>query len=108
MRPVDLDEADQTLLRFLRGDARTPTAELARRLGVSRSTVQARLEKLERAGVIGGYTIVAGAAVDPGVIRATVMLQVEPRATIQSGGGQFHFTPLDVKTLAADLDASIE
>ncbi len=72
---------DQSLLRFLRRDARTPTAELARRLGVSRTTVQARLEKLERTGVIAGYTIVAGDAVDAGVIRATVLIQVEPRMT---------------------------
>lgn len=76
-----LDETDQSLLRFLRRDARTPTAELARRLGVSRTTVQARLEKLERTGVIGGYTIVTGDAYDPGVIRATVLIQVEPRET---------------------------
>ncbi|WP_245730884.1 Lrp/AsnC family transcriptional regulator [Rubrimonas cliftonensis] len=72
---------DQSLLRFLRRDARTPTAELARRLGVSRTTVQARLEKLERTGVIAGYTIVAGDAVDAGMIRATVLIQVEPRMT---------------------------
>ncbi|SDZ81670.1 transcriptional regulator, AsnC family [Rubrimonas cliftonensis] len=76
-----LDEMDQSLLRFLRRDARTPTAELARRLGVSRTTVQARLEKLERTGVIAGYTIVAGDAVDAGMIRATVLIQVEPRMT---------------------------
>jgi DNA-binding Lrp family transcriptional regulator len=76
-----LDETDQALLRFLRGNARMPTAELARRIGVSRTTVQARLERLERSGVIGGYTILTGDAYDPGVIRATILIQVEPRAT---------------------------
>jgi DNA-binding Lrp family transcriptional regulator len=78
---LSLDETDQTLLRFLRGNARMPTAELARRIGISRTTVQARLERLERSGVIGGYTILTGDAYDPGVIRATILIQVEPRAT---------------------------
>ena len=81
MTEPTLDETDRTLLRFLRGDARMPTAELARRIGISRTTVQARMERLERRGVIGGYTIRAGEAYDPGMIRATVLIQVEPRAT---------------------------
>lgn len=76
-----LDDTDHALIRFLRRDARTPTAELARRVGVSRTTVQSRLERLERDGVIKGYTIQTGDSYDPGVIRATVLIQVEPRAT---------------------------
>ena len=76
-----LDDTDHALIRFLRRDARTPTAELARRVGVSRTTVQSRLERLERDGVIKGYTIQTGDSYNPGVIRATVLIQVEPRAT---------------------------
>ncbi len=78
---LTLDDTDHALLRFLRRDARLPTAELARRVGVSRTTVQARLERLERGGVIAGYTILTGDSYDPGVIRATVLIQVEPRQT---------------------------
>ncbi|MGF1658276.1 MAG: Lrp/AsnC family transcriptional regulator [Rubrimonas sp.] len=81
MTKADLDDTDHALIRLLRRDARTPTAELARRLGVSRTTAQARIERLERQGVIGGYTILTGDAYDPGVIRATVLIQVEPRMT---------------------------
>jgi DNA-binding Lrp family transcriptional regulator len=81
MPTIALDETDHALIRFLRRDARTPTAELARRIGVSRTTIQARLERLERGGVIHGYTILTGDAYDPGVIRATVLIQVEPRFT---------------------------
>ena len=76
-----LDETDHALIRFLRRNARIPTAELARRVGVSRTTVQSRLERLERDGVIAGYTIQTGESYDPGVIRATVLIQVEPRHT---------------------------
>ena len=81
MPKTTLDETDHALIRFLRRDARIPTAELARRVGVSRTTVQSRLERLEREGVIAGYTIKTGESYDPGVIRATVLIQVEPRHT---------------------------
>ena len=76
-----LDETDRALLRLLKRDARMATAELARRVGASRTTVQARIERLERRGVIAGYTAVTGEGVDQGAIRATVLAQIEPRAT---------------------------
>jgi len=50
-------EADLTLIALLRENARASTADLARRLGVSRTTVQSRIEKLEKRGVIEGYTV---------------------------------------------------
>lgn len=55
-------------------------AVLARKLKVARSTVQARLEKLETGGMIAGYTVRLGEAAREGRIRATVLLTVEPRA----------------------------
>jgi DNA-binding Lrp family transcriptional regulator len=76
-----LDETDHALLRLLKRDARIPTAELARRVGVSRTTVQARMERLERRGVVTGYTALTGPLDDPKAIRATVLAQIEPRAT---------------------------
>ena len=54
---MKLTPADQQLLSLLRENARAPTAELARRLGLSRTTVQSRIERLERQGVITGYTV---------------------------------------------------
>ena len=52
-----MDDTDRRLLEILREDARAPTAQLARALGLSRTTVQSRLERLERSGVITGYTV---------------------------------------------------
>ena len=52
---MKLSQSDQQLLTLLRENARTSTAQLARRMGVSRTTVQSRLERLEREGVISGY-----------------------------------------------------
>lgn len=57
-------------------------AVLARRLKVARSTVQARLERLETSGLIAGYTVRLGEAAREGRIRATVLLTVEPRAQV--------------------------
>ncbi|RDC72512.1 Lrp/AsnC family transcriptional regulator [Rhodovulum sp. 12E13] len=78
-----MDETDEAILAALAADSSTPTAELARRLGLARSTVQARIERLERSGVIGGYTIRLGTRARRGRIRATVLLSVEPRAAAQ-------------------------
>jgi DNA-binding Lrp family transcriptional regulator len=76
-----LDDIDRALLAALKRDARTPTAALARRVGASRTTVQARLERLERRGVIRGYTVIAGEIDGTQRIRATILAQIEPRAT---------------------------
>ncbi|MEM8629939.1 MAG: Lrp/AsnC family transcriptional regulator [Pseudomonadota bacterium] len=76
-----MDETDTALLRLLSKNARMPVATLAKRLGLARSTVQARLERLEVSGVIAGYTLRLGAGVLARRIRATVLLQIEPRST---------------------------
>jgi DNA-binding Lrp family transcriptional regulator len=76
-----MDDLDRRLVQELATDARLPVATLARRLGVARSTAQARLERLEHTGVIAGYTLRLGAATAARVIRATVLVQIEPRAT---------------------------
>ncbi|WP_433298794.1 Lrp/AsnC family transcriptional regulator [Pseudonocardia sp. CA-142604] len=53
--PLTLDALDVDLLRALRDSPRAGVLELARTLGVARGTVAARLERLERGGVITGY-----------------------------------------------------
>ncbi|PQO23640.1 AsnC family transcriptional regulator [Rhodobacteraceae bacterium WD3A24] len=75
-----MDELDRALIAQLSGNARMSLATLARRLGVARSTAQARLERLERSGRIAGYTLRLGEEVREGRIGATVLLQIEPRA----------------------------
>lgn len=74
-----MDETDRALLAALKDDARMPVAALARRLGVARTTVQARIERLEAQGVIAGYTLKPGAGLRP-ALRATVLVSFEPRS----------------------------
>lgn len=77
---VSLDEIDRALLAALQRNARAPAATLARALSIPRTTLQARIERLERAGVIRGYTVQLG-RLEEHRIRATVLLQIEPRAS---------------------------
>ncbi|CAN7451369.1 Lrp/AsnC family transcriptional regulator [Phenylobacterium sp. LjRoot219] len=76
---MQLDAIDQKLIAALRRNGRTPTAELARLVGRSRTTVQARLERLEREGVILGYAARLAPEREQGAVRAHVMIKVEPK-----------------------------
>ncbi len=61
---------------MLRDDGRLPTATLARRLGVSRGTVQNRIDRLMASGVIRGFTIRLRGDVDTGLIAAITSLEL--------------------------------
>ena len=76
---TELDPTDHALLALLRENARLPTAALARRLGLSRTTVQSRLERLERQRVIAGYTVRVAEELEARLVRAHVMITVRPR-----------------------------
>ena len=75
-----MDETDQKLIAALRENARQSTAELGRKLGLSRTTVQSRIERLERRGPIAGYTVRLTEDFERGAVRAHVMITVSPKA----------------------------
>ena len=68
---------DQQLLALLRIDARTSHATLAKKLGVSRGTIANRLSRLERTGLIIGYTVRLRPEARPEEIRAWMSIAVE-------------------------------
>jgi len=74
---MSLDK-DEHMLALLRQNARFPVSELARRLGVSRTAAQARLDKLERNGVINGYTVRLSSRAQADRVRALVMIKSPP------------------------------
>ncbi len=76
---MDLDTTDRALLDLLRDNARATTSALARRLGVSRSTVQDRLQRLERRRVVAGYTVKLGENYAERQISAHVMIRLDPK-----------------------------
>lgn len=75
---MQTDELDDALIALLQENARMPVATIARRLGLARTTVQARLERLETHGVIMGYTLRLNAS-RRARLRATALVQIEAR-----------------------------
>ncbi|QFS83356.1 Regulatory protein AsnC [Roseivivax sp. THAF40] len=77
----DMDATDQAILSALRRDARASYSDLALLLGLSRTTVRARVERMREAGQILGFTVVLkeDAARDP--VRAMMMIGIEGRGT---------------------------
>lgn len=75
-----LTQEQQRLLALLRRNARESTASLARKLGVARTTVQERIRRLERDGVIAGYTVRVSEGFARRQISAQVLITVNPKA----------------------------
>jgi len=79
MTNTPLDPIDRMLLNLLRENARTSTAELARKLHLSRTTVQSRIERLERNHVVAGYTIQVPDEVEASLVRTFVLITLAPK-----------------------------
>jgi len=74
------DDLDRRLLALLQANARTPAADLARQLGTARTTVLARMARMERSGMIAGYTVRLGQDVRDQGLQAFVGITVSPKA----------------------------
>jgi len=73
------DQKDQALLDLLSANSRTSTAELARELGLSRTTITNRLARLEKQGTIAAYTLRLGKDYQRGRVQAQVMISIDPK-----------------------------
>ena len=117
------DALDQGLLSLLTVNARASTADLARQLGVARTTVVARLSRLERDGVISGYSVRLRHDLAHGGLSAFVGITVQPRAgadvvrllqrlpevkQLDSVSGQFDYVALLRADSAERLDALLD
>lgn len=71
-----LDDLDRALIGLLRADARMPVASLAARLGVSRGTVQNRIDRLVERRILLGFTVRLRADVETAAVRASMTLEV--------------------------------
>lgn len=123
MSATPRDELDQQLLALLAIDARESTADLARKLGVARTTVVARLARLEREGVVAGYTVRLRHDLAQQGLAAFVGITVQPRAgadvvkllervhevkQLDSVSGQFDYVALVRADSAERLDALLD
>jgi len=73
------DAIDDKLIELLRTDGRASIAQLARAVGRSRTSVQSRLQRMQRQGAIQGYTVRTAPEYGPGAVRAHVMIKVGPK-----------------------------
>lgn len=79
-----MKKTDEHLIALLQENARRSTSDLARVLGVSRSTVQSRLQRLESQGIIKGYTLVYGEEYEKGLVAAQVLIKVSQKLTART------------------------
>ena len=123
MPDAPLDATDRALLALLRDDARAPTAELARKLGLSRTTVQSRMERLQRQRVIAGFTITVPDELEAGLVRAHVLITLAPKRSgaievalrripevrvLHSVSGPFDLIAIVAAASIGELDALID
>jgi DNA-binding Lrp family transcriptional regulator len=120
---VTLTQKDENLLALLRLNAREPVASLARKLKLSRTTVQDRIKRLEEQGVIAGYSVKLATQIDKGGIRAYVTVSVEARRQVDVGralgklpqietlhtvAGKFDLVALARTSSAEDMDRMLD
>lgn len=81
---VRMDDKDRKIVEMLREDSRRPFTEIAEELGVTEATIRKRVESMEEAGVIEGYSV----EVDPkklGYETVTLLgLDVEPENLLEA------------------------
>jgi DNA-binding Lrp family transcriptional regulator len=117
------DTLDRDLLALLQANARESTANLARKLGVARTTVVARLNRLDREGVVVSYTVRLRQDVTDQGLQAFVGITVEPRAgrdvlrhltrmpevrQLNSVSGEFDYVALLAAESAVRLDTLLD
>ena len=120
---MTLDDLDRRLLALLQANARESTAQLARRLGVARTTVLARLARLEREQVITGYTVRLAADASDRSVQAFVGIVTDPKQgrevtralaglpelqQLSSVSGEFDYIALLRAETTARLDALLD
>jgi DNA-binding Lrp family transcriptional regulator len=72
-----MDDIDRQLIAILRDDARTAVATLAKRLGVSRGTVQNRIDRMMREGAMLGFTLRLPLQAEAHRVRAVMAIAIE-------------------------------
>ena len=111
------------MLAILAENARASTATIARRLGLSRTTVQAKIERLERDGVVTGYGVRLSDTYESGLVKAHVLITIAPKTlaritselgaipevkTLHSVSGSFDLIAVVQAASIAELDHLID
>ena len=95
--PAALDALDVDLLRAVRDHPRVGVLQLSRLLGVARGTAQARLDRLERDGVITGY--------GPDIALVAAGFPVQAFVTLEIAQGDLAEAAAELNAVEAVLEA---
>ena len=76
-----MDAIDTQLIAALRHDARMSLSALSLMLGVSRTTVRSRIERMQKRGDIIGFSVVLKGDVADDPVRTVMMIGIEGRGT---------------------------
>src|SRR5260221_10286839 len=86
-----MDELDRKLLALLRNDARESAAALAKKLKVSRGTIQNRVARMLARGEIQGFTVRLRPELDSGRVRAIMGFAIEGEGSAKAGRARVGF-----------------
>lgn len=78
---VHVDNTDNSIIAALRQDARISLSDLSALLGISRTTLRNRMERLQERGDIVGFTVLTRADVMHDPVRGLMMIGIEGRGT---------------------------
>lgn len=108
---MELTLSDRRLISALKKDGRASVTTLASDLSVSRATVQVRMERLLRGGVIRRFTAEIDPSADQDVVRAIMTIEIQgslSRSIIKDLRQKPEITTLHTTNGAWDLVAHIE
>ncbi|MFT6310398.1 MAG: DNA-binding Lrp family transcriptional regulator [Porticoccus sp.] len=120
---INTDALDRQLLTLLSQNSRESITALASQLKVSRATAQDRLTKLEKAGVITGYTVAIDSDFAQQMISAHSMITVDPKKyraitlllkkipavqSVYSVNGEYDLMAVLQEPTTQELDAQLE
>src|SRR4051794_32298516 len=75
-----LDEIDNKILALLMDDARMPLTTIAKRVSIARTTAIARINGMQKKGIIAGYGLRLGGGLYQPAVRAYVGISIDPRS----------------------------
>lgn len=90
---MTINKKDAQIIALLQKNARMPVAQIARKIDVSRTAAKARLDKLERSGIITGYSVRLSDKFLQGRVQAMVMIKSPPlkREAIEKALLKMHY-----------------
>ena len=75
---MELDARDKQLIALLQANSRESVVSLGKQLGVSRTTIQNRIETLQRRGIIKKFTIDFDQQYERRLLKAQMLINLRP------------------------------